>query len=84
MIVKLYHLKAKHGWLDKRFGELLELLRDMIPIDNTFLESLYAMNKMLNPLMLYFVTIHACINNYILYWKYYENMEVDLKYGESY
>jgi len=42
IIAKLYHIKSKHGWSNKSFGDLLELLRDMLPISNTILESSYA------------------------------------------
>lgn len=67
MIAKLYNLKAKYGLSNKCFGELLELLRDMLLIGNTIPDSLYTMKKMLNQSMLYYVMIHVCINNYILY-----------------
>ena len=33
-LVKLYNLKAKYGWYDKSFFELLRLLGDMLPLKN--------------------------------------------------
>jgi len=55
----------------------------MLPMGNTILESSYVEKKMLKPLGLDYVMIHACKNDCILYWKEYENIEPCTKYGES-
>ncbi|RVW84608.1 hypothetical protein CK203_048116 [Vitis vinifera] len=33
-LVKLYNLKARYGWSDKSFSELLSILGDMLPLNN--------------------------------------------------
>ena len=34
-VLRLMNLKAKNGWTDKSFTELLELVKDMLPKGNT-------------------------------------------------
>lgn len=34
-VLRLFNLKARNGWTDKSFTELLELLKEMLPEDNT-------------------------------------------------
>jgi hypothetical protein len=40
-MVKLFQLKASHGWSDGSFKELLALLKDMLPQGNTVPETVY-------------------------------------------
>ncbi|BAT92484.1 hypothetical protein VIGAN_07121500 [Vigna angularis var. angularis] len=35
--LKLFSLKARNGWTNKSFTELLELLKEMLPENNTYL-----------------------------------------------
>jgi hypothetical protein len=39
--VKLLQLKADHGWSNKSFKHLLDVLRDMLPKGNQIAESVY-------------------------------------------
>lgn len=69
--------------MNKSFHDLLELLSDMHPIGNTIQEPSYVVKKMLKPLGLDYVMIHACKNYCILYWKEYKNLQARPKYGKS-
>ncbi|XP_031120919.1 uncharacterized protein LOC116024158 [Ipomoea triloba] len=82
-VLKLYNLKAKNGWSDKGFTELLELLKDMLPGDNELPNSTYEAKKMLCPLGMDIERIHACPNDCILYWKEYKDLHVCPKCGAS-
>ncbi|KAL6347804.1 hypothetical protein AAG906_026333 [Vitis piasezkii] len=47
-LVKLYNLKARYGWFDKGFSELLQLLQllgDMLPLNNEMSLSMYEAKK---------------------------------------
>ena len=44
-LVKLYKLKARYGWFDKGFLELLQLLGDMLPLNNEMPLSMYEAKK---------------------------------------
>nr|KYP32133.1 hypothetical protein KK1_047250 [Cajanus cajan] len=45
-ILRLMNLKAKYGWSDKSFTELLELLKLMLPKDNTLPDRHYEAKKL--------------------------------------
>ena len=44
-IIALYNHKARHNLSDKGFNELLEIIREMLPDDNTLPDSLYTIKK---------------------------------------
>ncbi|RVW94540.1 hypothetical protein CK203_030792 [Vitis vinifera] len=66
-LVKLYNLKARYGWFDKSFSELLSILGDMLPLNNELPLSMYEAKKTLNTLGMEYEKIHACPNDCILY-----------------
>ena len=66
-LVKLYNLKAKYGWSDKSFSDLLQLLGDMLPMNNEMPLSMYEAKKTLNALGMEYEKIHACLNDCMLY-----------------
>jgi hypothetical protein len=66
-MVKLFQLKAIHGWSDGSFKELLALLKDMLPQGNTVPETVYEAKQIICPLGLEVEKIHACKNDCILY-----------------
>nr|GMC91220.1 uncharacterized protein LOC109168127 [Ipomoea batatas] len=82
-VLKLYSLKAKNGWSDKGFTELLELLKDMLPDNNELPSSTYEAKKMLCPLGMEIKKIHACPNDCVLYRKEYSDLHVCPKCGAS-
>ncbi|XP_074297861.1 uncharacterized protein LOC141628652 [Silene latifolia] len=59
-IVKLYNLKAKNGWSDKSFNDLLELVKDMLPEDNVLPNRTYEAKKILRGIGMKYEKIHAC------------------------
>lgn len=68
-IIVLYHLKSLHGWSNKSFSMLLEVLKDMLPSDSKLPDDCYAAKKYIKDLGLGYEKIHACPNNCILFWK---------------
>lgn len=74
-VLRLFNLKAIHGWTDKSFTELLELLKDMLPGENTLPNRTYLAKKILCLMGIEYKKIHACPNDCILYWK--DNEEKD-------
>jgi len=74
-ILKLINIKARNGWTDKIFTELLELLHEMLPKDNTLPTRHCEANKILCAKgMEYEKKIHACPNDWILYRKEFESL----------
>ena len=47
-VLKLYNLKAGHGWTDVSFSALLELVKDMLPEDNVLPSGTYEAKKILS------------------------------------
>jgi hypothetical protein len=48
--LKLLQLKADHGWSNKSFKHLMDVLRDMLPEGNQIAESVYEAKKIICPL----------------------------------
>ncbi|RVW36288.1 hypothetical protein CK203_103040 [Vitis vinifera] len=72
-LVKLYNLKARYGWSDKGFSELLQLLGDMLPLNNEMPLSMYEAKKTFSALGMEYQKIHACPNDFILYRNQYKD-----------
>lgn len=66
-IVVLYKHKAANGITDKGFNELLKILCDMLPQDNTLPDSLYSTKKLLTIFDLGYEKIDACVNDCCLF-----------------
>ena len=71
--VDLLSMKARYQWSTKSFTELLELIKDILPSENTLPEKTYTAKKMINSLRMECKIIHACKNECILYWREHEN-----------
>ena len=68
--------KAKNGLSDKAFGDLLKLVKNILPEENKLPETTYEAKKIVCPLGLEVQKIHACPNDCILYrCEEYENLE---------
>ena len=65
-LVHLYNVKAKHGFSDKGFTELLNLLVDMFPEGIELPSSMYEVKKSLSQFGMEYHKIHACPNDCIL------------------
>nr|CAE04171.2 OSJNBa0029C04.1 [Oryza sativa Japonica Group] len=59
--------KAKNGISDKAFGDLLKLVKNILPEGNKLPETTYEAKKIVCPLGLEVQKIHACPNDCILY-----------------
>jgi uncharacterized protein (DUF3820 family) len=68
--------KAKDGVSDKAFGDLLKLVKNILPEGNKLPETMYVAKKIVCPLGLEVQKIHVCPNDCILYHgEEYENVE---------
>nr|AAX92860.1 transposon protein, putative, CACTA, En/Spm sub-class [Oryza sativa Japonica Group]ABA92603.1 transposon protein, putative, CACTA, En/Spm sub-class [Oryza sativa Japonica Group] len=68
--------KAKNGVSDKAFGDLLKLVKIILPEGNKLPETTYDAKKIVCPLGLEVQKIHACLNDCILYrGEEYKNLE---------
>ena len=66
-VLALVSLKARFGWSDKSFTELLVLLKKMLPEDNTLSKNHYEAKNILCLLGMEYQKNHACPNECILY-----------------
>ncbi|WVZ13968.1 hypothetical protein V8G54_011534 [Vigna mungo] len=73
--LKLFSLKARNGWTDKSFTELLELLKEMLPENNTLPIRNNEAKKVLCPMGLEYQKIHACPNDCVLYIKEFASLK---------
>src|SRR6266540_4943565 len=74
-VLELLKLKARNGWSDKSFTDLLVLLRDILPKPNKLPCNTYRAKKLIAPLVLDVQKIHACPNHCILYRKEYAHYD---------
>ena len=66
-VLGLVNLKARFGWSEKSFTELLVLLKNMLPEENILPKSHYEAKKILCPVGMEYQKIHACPNGCIMY-----------------
>ncbi|KAK1686629.1 hypothetical protein QYE76_047477 [Lolium multiflorum] len=66
--------KAQAGVADSAFENLLKMLKNMFPKNNELPATTYEAKKVVCPLGLEVLKIHACINDCILYRGEYENL----------
>ncbi|XP_022880631.1 uncharacterized protein LOC111397899 [Olea europaea var. sylvestris] len=81
--VTIFKHKASHGLSDNGFVELINLVRDMLPENNTLPDSFYEMKKLVNIFDLGYKKIHVCLNDCCLYRKEFEHVELCPKCGCS-
>ncbi|XP_025980033.1 uncharacterized protein LOC114371726 [Glycine soja] len=74
VVLALENLKAIFGWSDKSLTELLVLLKNMLPNENTLPKSHYDAKKILCPVGMEYQKIHACRNDCILYGNEFAEM----------
>ena len=66
-VLALANLKARFGWNDKSFNELLVLLKKMLPENNTLPKNQYEAKKILCPVGMEYQKIHSFPYDCILY-----------------
>ena len=81
--ILLYKHKARNGVSDTAFTELLKLLKDMLPMENTLPDSTYATKKLLKSFGLGYRQIHACVNDCCLFRKELAHSDICPKCGNS-
>ena len=79
MILRLMNLKATNGWTNKSFRELLVLLNEMVPKENTLPTRNYDAKKILCPMGMEYKRIHACPNDCILYRKEFKDLKKNVQ-----
>jgi len=82
-VLRLFNIKARNGWIDKSFTELLELFHQILPEGNTLSTSHYEAKKILCPMGMEYRKIHACPNDCILYKKEFEGLHECPRCGVS-
>ena len=82
-VLKLYNIKAKNGWSDKSFIDLLTLLKDMLSEDNVLPNRNYEAKKMLCSIGISYERIYTCPNNCILFRNEYASLNECLKCNVS-
>ena len=66
-VLELLILKAKYGWSDCSFNDLLHLLSWVLPQPNSVPTNTYQAKKVISPLTMGVEKIHACPNHCILF-----------------
>ena len=66
-VLDILILKAKYGWSDRSFNDLLTLLAAVFPKPNFVPTNTYQAKKLISPLTMGVERIHACPNHYIIY-----------------
>jgi hypothetical protein len=66
-ILELLTLKAKYGWSDGSFNDLLRILAWLLPKPNKVPANTYRAKKLVSPFTIGMERIHACANHCILY-----------------
>ncbi|KAM0822511.1 hypothetical protein ACQ4PT_071448 [Festuca glaucescens] len=74
-VVRLLHIKSLGGWSDKSFNMLLELQKEAFPKGSKLPKNFHEAKKMIRCLRLDYVSIHACDNDCILFWKEHANAD---------
>ena len=68
-------LKARHGWSDTSFNDLLRILADTYLEGNKVSTNTYRAKKLIRPVAMKLKKFHAFPNHYILYRGMYENLQ---------
>ena len=76
-------LKARHGWSDTSFNDLLRILADTYPEGNKVHANTYRAKKLIRLAAMKLKKFHTYPNHYILYRGKYENMQSCPHYGVS-
>ncbi|XP_071687145.1 uncharacterized protein [Rutidosis leptorrhynchoides] len=74
-LAKLTHIKVLNKWTNTSFDQLLELLIQSHPPNNTIPKSFYETKKWMRKIGLGYQAIHACKNDCCLFYKEYQDLE---------
>jgi hypothetical protein len=79
--LKLLQLKEDHGWSNKSFKHLLDVLRDMLPEGNQIADFVYEAKEIISPLGIEVEKIHAWKNSCVLFHGDYADLDKCPKCG---
>jgi hypothetical protein len=65
--LQMLMLKARHGWSDTSFNDLLTVLADTYPDDNKVPANTYRVKKLIQPVAMKLRNFDTCPNHCILY-----------------
>ena len=82
-IIQLLHIKVYCGASNKLIDMILRLMKLSYPDGDTLPSSYYEVKKILRDLGLGYECIHACKNDYALFWKENQNLEACPTCGTS-
>ncbi|GJM95694.1 hypothetical protein PR202_ga12468 [Eleusine coracana subsp. coracana] len=82
-LVRLLHIKFLGGWTDRSFNLLVDLLADALPMGSALPKNYHEAKKLVKSVGLGYTNIHACKNDYILYWRDHEKSTSCPKYKVS-
>nr|XP_043638244.1 uncharacterized protein LOC122609251 [Erigeron canadensis] len=82
-VLKLFNVKASHGWSDKSFTELLRILHDILPKGNRLPVSTYKAKKLMCPMGMKIERIDACPKDCMLYRNDYKDLDQCVTCGMS-
>ena len=82
-LLRLYNIKAKHGWSDKSITDLFSFLKELMPEDNEIPVYFYEAKKTLSSLGMQYEKIHACPNDCMLYRNSFSDAKSCPTCGES-
>jgi hypothetical protein len=83
-VLELLILKAKYGWSDCSFDDLLHLLSSVLPLPNLVSSNTYHVKKVISPLTMGVEKIDTCPNHCILFrGKTFEGLDKCPRYGAS-
>ncbi|XP_050233259.1 uncharacterized protein LOC126681754 [Mercurialis annua] len=74
-LVKMMYNKIITNSSIKSFSLNLELFKDALPEGETLPKSYYEVKKLMRDLGLGYITIDACVNDCILYWKEHKDLD---------
>ncbi|XP_071719134.1 uncharacterized protein [Rutidosis leptorrhynchoides] len=74
-LAKLTHIKVLNKWTNTSFDQLLELLIQSHPPNNTIPKSFCETKKWMRKIGLGYQAIHACKNDCCLFYKEYQDLE---------
>jgi hypothetical protein len=74
-VIEVLILKAKYGWSDSSFNDLLKLLSWLLPKPNFVPTNTYQVKKVISPLTMGVERIHACPNHCTLCRGLFEKLE---------
>ncbi|XP_026383727.1 uncharacterized protein LOC113279240 [Papaver somniferum] len=81
--IKLNNIKTQYGFSDNGVTALLELMKELLPGDNTLPSKYHDVKKMIQELGMDYITYDACVNECILYCKEHASLVKCLVCQES-